>query len=953
MRNGFRQGIVSHQAGGFLQFNGSGNIDLLGLNRPVVVTIAHKTTDYLHTENNTVTSAWNGPFLATENYWIYWEFNLLTFNRTFGITQLEPVAQSVEPGAGDSQIVNVVPGVAGIGFFEVLDHYVLPANKPLTVLNSTNNDGNYTVLSSSFNGTTGKTTIFVNETIIGSTADGQITTDIDAFGNPLKTNGRIWYNTGNNVHYKLNGTVWNEVLIVFAAQILNGNTFISQSLKGPSDFTGTQIGDVSSVLAGRVLFDESSNVLRKDDRTFFTTEDQFFTSASRVDALRLESNVSRAQSIESSLAEFTVVAWKNDGKIGTAQYDDTGETVLGLLTENILLNETGAIIIQGTVTNPNWNWTTGTSPVSVGTPLWVNNGLLLTEDPHVTNAVTYKTARVPVARVLSNDTIIFEQGLGGKGEPGPAGSVGTLPPASIVDLGAVTLVTASSSPTQALVISDTDPRLTDARTPLSHAHAASDVTVVPGFGIVSNNAQGAFNELGAGKLNVSGGTMTGTLTLNADPTSPLESATKQYVDGLVSGLIWLDPIHYVNLVGDNVIDPSTLIPNHSDVHIVPTGAIGAWTGLDGKLVIWNENTVSWEEDLDGILSTHAAGTQFCVAGETTSVPTGTFAGKKNQIAILTDPITPVWSFFIPISNNATFVNNEDSLHAYHQYVFDAFNTKWVEFGGTSAITPGVNINQVGSSLNVTDYGAGGTIDSKFWQGLEPSDLATTYAALTHSHGSTSITTVPYTTSPNWGTPVNPGIVQLNSTNVQNSLNELEDEKASKTPTYTNIVNLPSAASVTGMRAFVVSTDKSYYSNGTSWIELAKNDGTVQNHDHTLPYDITFFIAGPAASIASNLVGTYIATRTVTISAGVLNYYAFAQTAPSANAVYTINVNGVYSGNSIQFLASSNTPDGVFFGSSIVLTPGDRLELISPSTPDAAIENVSISITGCSTMGSCP
>ncbi len=40
MRINFRQGIVSHQAGGFLSINPSGNVDLLASNRPTTVTIA-------------------------------------------------------------------------------------------------------------------------------------------------------------------------------------------------------------------------------------------------------------------------------------------------------------------------------------------------------------------------------------------------------------------------------------------------------------------------------------------------------------------------------------------------------------------------------------------------------------------------------------------------------------------------------------------------------------------------------------------------------------------------------------------------------------------------------------------------------------------------------------------------------------------------------------------------
>mgnify|MGYP001823110434 FL=1 len=61
MKINFRQGVVSYQTGGFLQVNG-GNVDILASNRSVTVTIAHRDTNYTHSEDNYVASAWVGPF---------------------------------------------------------------------------------------------------------------------------------------------------------------------------------------------------------------------------------------------------------------------------------------------------------------------------------------------------------------------------------------------------------------------------------------------------------------------------------------------------------------------------------------------------------------------------------------------------------------------------------------------------------------------------------------------------------------------------------------------------------------------------------------------------------------------------------------------------------------------------------------------------------------------------
>lgn len=68
--------------------------------------------------------------------------------------------------------------------------------------------------------------------------------------------------------------------------------------------------------------------------------------------------------------------------------------------------------------------------------------------------------------------------------------------------------------------------------------AASAVTVVPTGNISSSDVQAAIQELDNEKIAKAGDTMTGTLTLNADPALALQAATKQYVDStgaVVSG----------------------------------------------------------------------------------------------------------------------------------------------------------------------------------------------------------------------------------------------------------------------------------------------------------------------------------------------------------------------------------------------------------------------------------
>lgn len=964
MRINFRQGIVGHQAGGFLSVNpGTGNVDILALNRPVTLSVAHRNTNYTHSENDTVTSAWLGPFLPTVNYWLFWDFNLLTFQRTFGVTTLEPVAQSAEPGNGNAPIVGVIPGLSpGVGAFIVPEFYALPVGRLFSVIGSAGNDGNYTVTSTSFNQFTGQTTIFVSENVnavSGSPLLGELTLDLDSFSQPLLQDGRHWFDTVTNRHFVRQGGDWVEVLRVFAAQLKGGNTFIPQTIKGGS-FIGTQIGNTNSVRSGRVLFDEASDPIRRDDRTFFTTEDQFFASAARVDAIRLESNVARAQfPNDPAIAQFSVVAWVGDGKAQTAQYEDIGTTVVGVLTENVLINEVGAVIIQGVVTNFDWDWL---SETTVGAPLWVDNGELVSVDPHTVDVIAHPKRQVPVARVLDTNTVVFEQGLGGVGPAGPPGSFENLPPATdSVPLGAVLLSLAPVDPDLPIAVGDNDPRMTNTRDPNPHNQAATTITFTPGGGLTSNNAQDALVELGSGKVNRSGDTMTGFLTLNANPVNPLHAAPKQYVDGLVSGLIWLDPICLVNLISDATNIPP-VSPQFSDAYILNAGGTGAWTGfLTGDIAQWDGTT--WN-NLGPVTGFDPR--RFGVSMTSSTTAGGSFLGRDNEIAIF-NASGVLTGFETPINNNAVFVCSDSSLHAFNQYAFDDTPGTWVQFGGGGAVTPdNTTTILTGNILSVKQASAGGTVDAATLGGFSKTALDSIYAPIVHNQAATTITVTPYTSSPDWGTPVPSTIVQLNSTNAQAALQELVDEKASKTPEYATFGDLPTPSNVVGMVAYVSTGPETglYFAKTSGWVLLAANDGTVQDHDHELPYDITFFVSGPAASTTNKTVAIYVATRDITVEANALNLEGFALTAPSTGDV-TFNL--VKNGNTgspvgeVTFENGSNTlatsggsPNVVTATTTgFTLSAGDRLQLVTPAISEANIADVSISIIGCSTIGNCP
>lgn len=523
--------------------------------------------------------------------------------------------------------------------------------------------------------------------------------------------GQIWFDITNTSMFEWSAldNNWNPVIRVFVARLTNGITInyiypVGDSQAGISLYLGNLQNYFPS---GSILFDAAGNPLLKPNREFFTTEDDLYFGRSQIQNIRLESNVHYALA-SSSLAAFYVVAMEPNNRIALANYDDIGEKVLAVILQDALVNNTASIMLQGVVRNTAWsvnNW-------NVNDKLWVHtNGELVNQDPNITDPLTYPQQQVPVARVLTPDTIIFEQGLGGVAVLPSSG--GSSDPATDTTFGTVLLKSATSS---SVVVSDDDPRLSGSPfASATHTHIASDVTVTPGGDITSTDVQAALLELDTLKLSKSGGTMTGPLYVSGDPAAALEVATKNYVDSLVSGLLWLSPISFVNIISDTLTTPP-VTPGFSDIYIPASGASGAWSGLSGRVVQWSGS--AWN-DL-GLLSSFAAGTRFGVAMETSTIPGGTFAGKGDDIAILDNPAIPSWSFQTPVVNNAVYVSNASSLHAYHQYVFNG--TQWVEFSGGEAHVPGPNLTLTGNVLDVRQYGDGGTVDAITIQGSGPSDF---------------------------------------------------------------------------------------------------------------------------------------------------------------------------------------------------------------------------------------
>lgn len=97
MRISFRQGIVRCPANFLELTNGTVNI-VVPSAESIIVTLADGNSNYLLTERLSVSKAWPGPFPASsQSYWLYWDLNAVTGEKTYGYTLYEPIEAFTPP----------------------------------------------------------------------------------------------------------------------------------------------------------------------------------------------------------------------------------------------------------------------------------------------------------------------------------------------------------------------------------------------------------------------------------------------------------------------------------------------------------------------------------------------------------------------------------------------------------------------------------------------------------------------------------------------------------------------------------------------------------------------------------------------------------------------------------------------------------------------------------------
>ena len=565
-----------------------------------------------------------------------------------------------------------------------------------------------------------------------------------------------WFDTSTNVMRVYNGTRWQEKIRVFAAMYNIGTSqFISVSaLSTQQRFDGTQIGNNNKSNTGRIIVDNTARPITNQSNEFFTTEDDFFVNGSPINTIRLEANILTATPVE-NVAGYQIVRFSEFDSVELASYHNLQTSAIAIAMQDVNKGEVGAFVVQGIITNPSWNWTT------VGKALWVlEEGILVDYDPHTTDNVTYPTGKAPVGRVIGQHSIIFDQGLGGKGDKGDSALAnGGVDVATTTDLGRVKLTCDPADPGSPFVVETSDPRMSNARKPLQHIHAATDIAPSAYGALISGDLQSTLQNIDNAKLNKTGDVMSGMLTLAADPVLPMQAATKQYADmfvplaqkGTANGVAMLDGMGKIDASQlPQITLTNTFVVSTQDEMLLldaQTGDLAVRTDIHTTYVLSGTNPTAigdWQELLtspDGVVWIDVKPAE----GETGIVTTG-------------GPITSSGQVTISLAGDVAAIENLTGTGVAHRVGDNAWEVKPVELGTGSTTVNGI--------LPMQNGGTGATSATTALQNLGGAPLTGTGASGTWNISITgnaaSVSNGVYTTSsyadPAWITSLSPSKV---------------------------------------------------------------------------------------------------------------------------------------------------------------------------------------------------
>ena len=244
---------------------------------------------------------------------------------------------------------------------------------------------------------------------------------------------------------------------------------------------------------------------------------------------------------------------------------------------------------------------------------------------------------------------------------------------------------------EAGLVAEGDSRLTDSRTPTAHA-SSHGLAGADAITIEQSQVTGLTTDLG-NKLALAGGTMTGKITLDGDPTQALHAVTKQYVDSVEAGLLTRPQVRAAttaNLTADYSngtagVGATLTSTSNGAFPLIDDVALTTVNGARGLLVKSQTNAAHngrYNLTTQGDAGTPWVLTRCGLCDEADEIPgsyvfvtDGTINGQTGWVQHVDDP--------------ATFVVGTDDI--------DVF-----QFSGAGTITAGTNTSVSGNQISVVD-----------------------------------------------------------------------------------------------------------------------------------------------------------------------------------------------------------------------------------------------------------
>ncbi len=381
-------------------------------------------------------------------------------------------------------------------------------------------------------------------------------------------------------------------------------------------------------------------------------------------------------------------------------------------------------------------------------------------------------------------------------------------------------------------------------------------------------------------LPLSGGTLTGNLILNADPTLALGAATKQYVDNLITGLTWKNAVDYAtttNITLSGLITVDGFTVSSGDRILVKDQTTQTTNG------IYVVSASAWTRADDSDIASEILGTTVYVEKGTVNATTQ-WCNNNTTITLGTTNIT-----FVKIAGSGTYTNGSGLTLTGN--VFSISN-----LGVTNAMLAG---SIASSKLVGTDISTVGTITTGAWNGTAIGDTYISSSSNWNTAYTNRITSVSTTGSSGAST------LSANVLNIPNyTLSGLGGQ-----PLNTNLTSLSglsfvstSFVKMTASGTFTLDTNTYLTSNQTITLsgDISGSGTTAITTTIGANKVTNTMLAGSIAS--SKLVGTDIVTLG-TITTGTWNGTAISDTYITSAGTWNAKQNAL---NGTGFVRMSGT-----------------------------------------------